>query len=336
VVDDRDGAPPDAVVVVGASAGGVEALSRLVTDLDPELDVPVLVVLHIPPTESILPRILSRSGPLPAVHAEDGEPLEKGRIYVAPPDRHLLVVDGHARVVRGPQENGHRPAVDPLFRSAAVSFRNRTVAVVLSGARDDGAAGCAAVARHGGVVIVQDPEDATYPSMPLHAIAADHPEFVVGSARMGAAIKEGVERVRTLPLDEPREDQDAREVELAEFEFASELGTKIGEESPYSCPTCGGVLRETPDDVLRFRCRVGHAFGADGLLDAQSETIDDALWMALRALQERTELSGRIAERMRRRGHEGIAVGYDQRREESEHAAGRLRGLLLGRDGDPD
>lgn len=332
MVDGHDEAPPEAVVVVGASAGGVEALTRLVADLGEGLGAPVLVVLHVSPGESALPQILERAGPLPARHAQDGDSLVDDRIYVAPPDRHLLLSNGRVRVVRGPQENGHRPAIDPLFRSAAVRYRNRAVAVVLSGSLDDGAAGCAAVSRHGGTVIVQDPADAPYPSMPLHAIAADHPDFVVELARMGAAIKEGVERVRALPFEEPMEDQDAREVELAEFEFDMAIGTRLGEESPFSCPTCGGVLREAPDDILRYRCRVGHAFGADSLLHAQSETIDDALWTALRSLQERAELSTRLRKRMEQRGHDKLAARYEQRRVEAELAAATIRAALLGRD----
>jgi len=336
MVEGHDGAPPDAVVVVGASAGGVEALTSLVADLDEGLGSPVLVVLHVSPGESALPRILERSGPLPAAHARDREPLVADRIYVAPPDRHLLVENGHVRVVRGPRENGHRPAIDPLFRSAAVRYRNRTVAVVLTGSLDDGAAGAAAVSRHGGTVIVQDPSDASYPSMPLHAIAANHPEFVVELAKIGAAVKEGVERVRALPVEEPRDDQDAEEVELAGFEFATAVGTRLGDESPFSCPACGGVLREADDDVLRFRCRVGHAFGADSLIHAQSDTVENALWMALRALQERVELSTRLAERMRRRGNDRLAAKNEQRREEAEQAAGTIRELLLGRDADAE
>lgn len=206
------------------------------------------------------------------------------------------------------------------------------MAVVLSGSLDDGAAGCAAVARHGGTVIVQDPDDAPYPSMPLHAIAADHPDAVVALARVGAAVKEGVERVRAMPVEDVNDDQDAREVRFAELELGSETGMHLGEESPYSCPACGGVLRETPDEILRFRCRVGHAFGTDTLVRAQSDTIDAALWTALRALQERAELSARLTKRLRDRGSERLAAQHEQRREEAERAAVTLRELLLGRD----
>lgn len=236
------------------------------------------------------------------------------------------------RVVRGAQENGHRPAVDPLFRSAALAYGPRAIAVVLSGSLDDGAAGCAAVERHGGTIVVQDPEDASYPSMPQHAISADDPDCVVALAKIGAAVNDGVERVSALPVEEPKDDQDAQEVELAELEFHSATGSRIGEESPFSCPTCGGVLRETPDDLLRFRCRVGHAFGARSLLHGQSETIDDALWVALRALQERAELAARLRRRMEQRGRGRLAARYERQREEAEQAAGGIRALLLGRD----
>ena len=332
-VEAHEGAPPDAVVVVGASAGGVEALQRLVADLPKELPAAVLVVLHVPADGSFLPQILLRAGSLPASHAEDKEPLVAGRILVAPPDRHLVVEDTRVRVVRGPQENYHRPAVDPLFRSAAVAYGPRTVAVVLSGALDDGAAGADAVARHGGTVIVQDPEEAPFASMPLHAIAADHPREIVSVATMGAAVTNAVERVLAMSADEqPERDRDEREIELAEFELETVEGTKLGEPSPFSCPTCGGVLREAPGELLRFRCRVGHAFGADGLLAGQSQTVDEALWTALRSLQERAELARRLASRMRDQGHKERAGRYEQRREEAEQAERTLRELLLGRD----
>jgi two-component system, chemotaxis family, protein-glutamate methylesterase/glutaminase len=176
------------IVVVGASAGGVESLRELVAGLPANLPVPVLVVLHVPPLRSNLPKILQRAGRLPASHAEDGQALEPGHILVAPPDRHLLIEDGHARVVRGPRENMHRPAIDPLFRSAATSYGPGAIAVVLSGARTDGAAGAAAVSECGGAVLVQDPDEAAYPDMPRSAITSDHPDYVLPLAEIPATI----------------------------------------------------------------------------------------------------------------------------------------------------
>jgi two-component system chemotaxis response regulator CheB len=185
---DAAGARAEVVVVVGAPAGGVEALAQLVSSLPPDLGAPVVIVLHVSPdAPSLLPRILARESRLPVRRATDA-PLEAGVVYVAPPDRHTLVQRGTLRVVRGPQENGHRPAIDPLFRSAAAWYGPGAVAVVLTGVLDDGAAGAAAVARRGGAVVVQDPDEATYPSMPLHAISADHPEHVVPVAEMGAVL----------------------------------------------------------------------------------------------------------------------------------------------------
>jgi two-component system, chemotaxis family, protein-glutamate methylesterase/glutaminase len=177
------------IVVVGASAGGLEPLRRLVSHLPADLPAAIFIVLHVAATgKSVLPEILSRAGPLPAVHAEHGETIQHGRIYVAPPDQHLLLEDGHVEVIRGPKENGHRPAIDPLFRSAAEHFGPRVTGVVLSGALDDGAAGLRRIRQAGGVGIVQDPRDAMYDSMPKAAIAYAEPDDVLDSAKLGDAV----------------------------------------------------------------------------------------------------------------------------------------------------
>jgi two-component system, chemotaxis family, protein-glutamate methylesterase/glutaminase len=169
------------IVVVGASAGGVEALTRLVSALPEDLPAAVFVVLHVGPHYSVLPAVLGRRSRLPVAHAVDGEPVEPARVYVAPPDRHLLLEPGVVRVTSGPPQHGLRPAIDPLFRSAALAYRERVAAVVLSGALDDGSLGCRTIIEHGGTTLVQSPDDAAYPSMPRSAIEHDTPSYV-GSA----------------------------------------------------------------------------------------------------------------------------------------------------------
>jgi two-component system chemotaxis response regulator CheB len=323
------------IVVVGASAGGVEALVAIARALPADLAAPVAVVLHTPAAgPSALPAILARAGPLDARHARHGESLEAGTIYVAPPDHHLLVRDGAAQLARGAQENGHRPAIDPLFRSAARQFGAGAVAVILSGSRDDGAAGVAAVAEQGGHVIVQDPADALIDSMPENAIAANHPEFVVPVNEIAAVIA----RLAAGPVpDRPADHTKEADVEERYAELDLDV---IGDESPpgrpssLSCPDCGGVLRLVEDGhLLRFPCRVGHAYGAESLLGAQSDTIEEALWTALRALEERIDLHRRVSRRLRERGDGRRAENYERQALESEPHVKVLREVLLDRGG---
>jgi two-component system chemotaxis response regulator CheB len=284
------------IVAVGASAGGVEALRALVAGLPAGYPGVVLVVLHVPRNApSALPAILDRNGPLPAATALDGEPLRPGRIYVAPNDHHLIVLDGHIRLSRGPAENGHRPAVDPLFRSVARAFGRRAIGVVLSGARDDGAAGLTAVAAHGGIAMVQDPDDALYPWMPRAALDAVPTEHVAPAAKLGALIAEIT--AMDLPEVAPVVGDDLLDAEVR----MSDLASLTSDELPvppagYGCPSCGGALFQYADEPLpRFRCRIGHAWSAETLLDEQAIALEGALWMALRALEEKSALSRRMA-----------------------------------------
>jgi two-component system chemotaxis response regulator CheB len=292
-------------VVVGASAGGVEALARLIGGLPAAFPAPVLIVLHIPARgTTMLPAIIGRAGPLPAKIATDGEALEPGHVYVAPNDCHLLVRDGRLAVVRGPRENGHRPAIDPLFRSAAAAFGPGTIGVVLTGTLDDGTAGAVTISRLGGQVVVQDPQEAAFDEMPRHVIAEDSPEAVLPIAEIADYL------VRTVaePVEDGKEDTAmAEDRARLESEYAALDGEAIerthppGELAPFSCPDCGGVLTQVADDrLVRFRCRVGHAYTAEILLGSQDETIEQALYTALRALEERADLSLRIARRFRR------------------------------------
>ncbi len=302
------------LVVVGASAGGVDALMRLARGVDPNLPAAVLVVLHVPPdSHSNLPLILSRSGALPASHAVDGQRIEPGRILVAPPDRHLLVDDGRVRVTRGPHENLHRPAVDVLFRSAAIAHGSRTIGVVLSGALDDGAFGLRILAAAGAITVVQDPSDAIVPSMPQSALEAARIDHVLPADAIGQQLSS------LLLADTGRDTMDdhARESLAAENDMSAirdgPSATAPGTPSTFGCPDCGGVLWEVGDKTeLRFRCRVGHAYTARSLLAAENAGLEDALWAALRALEEQEALTRRLLAH----GWPGTSDGVRDRLEE--------------------
>jgi len=321
-------------VVLGGSAGAVEALIKIAHGLPADLGAPVLVVVHVSPTvESHLPEILTRAGPLPARHAKHGEELEPNRIYVAPPDHHLLVADGRVRVLRGAAENGHRPAIDPLLRSAALAYRERLVAVIVSGMLDDGSAGAQAVAHLGGSVVVQDPSDATFPDMPRNVIKVDHPHAVLPLSEIPGVVARLVKEPRARRRENEVEDEMRLEAAYAVMDVdAIERPDGVGGRSPFGCPTCGGVLWEAPQsDQLRFRCRIGHAFGAETLLAEQGRSIEDALGAAVRALQERADLARRVARRIRS-GAPGRAERYDRIVAESERDALVIRRVLLDHD----
>ncbi|HZR08534.1 MAG TPA: chemotaxis protein CheB [Myxococcales bacterium] len=316
------------IVVIGASAGGIEALSAIARRLPADLGAAVFVVLHLAPEhKSVLPRILSSAGPLPAKHARNGEAILPNRIYVAAPDHHLLIHENHVRVVRGPRENGHRPAIDPLFRTAAYSFGPRVIAVVLSGALDDGTAGLASVKTQGGLAVVQDPNDAVVDAMPRSALENVEIDHVASAADMGSLIanlvREGV------PTGTP-ERGGLLELESALLLNGSTNGIlKVGEPSGLGCPDCGGVLNEVPDgDLLRFRCRVGHAYAPESLYLEESTALEGALWAALRALEEQAALSHRMASRARELGQTKSAVRYEERAESAEAQATTVRDAL--------
>ena len=316
------------VVAIGGSAGGIEALRELVASLPSDFRPSILVVIHMPAhTRSVLPAILERGGPLPAAHAVDGEPLVGGRIYVAPPDRHLLVRDGTVVLGRGPRENGHRPAVDVLFRSVARWYGPAAIGVVLSGALDDGAAGAAVVARHGGRVVVQEPTEALYDGMPASAIRADDPDAVVPVAAMAALLVEWSREQVHAPA--PHSDGDlVVETDVADMvDAALDDPQRPGEPVPLSCPDCSGPLYEISTDVLRFRCRVGHAWSPDSLAAQQVEGAEAALWMAVRHLEEKAELHHRLAEAAASRGSR-TADRHTERAAEAIAAAHTIRQLL--------
>jgi two-component system, chemotaxis family, protein-glutamate methylesterase/glutaminase len=322
---------PDSVgvVVVGASAGGVEALRSLVANLPRHLDAAVVVVLHVPPSAtSALPMILGRATMLPVRHAEHGEPLLPGHVFVAPPDRHVVMVDGRLLLSAGPRENGHRPAVDVLFRSAARSHGPGTIAIVLSGGLDDGTAGMVAVRSCGGVGIAQLPSEALHPAMPVNAIESAGVDYVMPVAEIPALLDRLLKAPREWDGSGPPPDLMTWETQMALLDADALEGERPGRPSGLSCPDCHGVLFDLDEEPPRLRCRVGHAWTMTSLAAEQTLGVDAALWTALRSLEERAALASTMAERLRRRSS-NRAETYLARQAESLEAAKVIRELIL-------
>jgi two-component system chemotaxis response regulator CheB len=319
------------IIVIGASAGGVEALSTVVSGLAPDLPASIFIVLHMPENAtSLLPKILGRRTSLSTVSAVDGHEFESGHVYIAPPDYHLLLRDGYMVLSRGPKENHHRPAVDPLFRSAARVYGQRVIGVILSGALDDGATGLSAIKNRGGIAIVQQPDDCVFPGMPLSALEATQVDACVPASAIGQLLGEmsrqpiEVERIRVVPDDTPAVDE-------GYDNQASELLTPRAPASVFTCPECHGTLFEVDEEkVVRYRCRVGHGFSPDSLIAGQSEALEAAVWIALRSLEERTDLARRLAQRAQEQGHVHAAERFSAQAREGEENAGLLRRVLSG------
>jgi two-component system, chemotaxis family, protein-glutamate methylesterase/glutaminase len=283
--DDPDRGALTRVVGIGASAGGVDALTRLFQKIDADLRAAVLVVLHVPATgRSLLAPILDRHTALVVRVAEEGEALAPGRVYVAPPDRHLVVAAGRIRLERGPKENAVRPAVDPMLRSLAAAYGANAVAVVLSGALGDGSSGALAVKLAGGTVIVQDPDDATVPSMPESAArVVGTPDAVLTADDIGPALAGLAERAPVM-----REN----------VEVPSMPEHPSGAPTSLSCPECSGPLWQLEEgELVHYRCRVGHVYSEDSLIVEQGSAVEAALWSALESLEERADFLRRVAQR---------------------------------------
>ena len=326
------------VVVIGASSGGIEALEKLIAGLPEDLPAAVFVVVHLPAEEpSVLPRILDRAGPLPAAAAEDGQPVKPGRVYVARPDHHLLLEEDRVRLMRGPKENHHRPAVDPLFRSAAISYGRRVVGVVLSGVMSDGTAGLLAIKRRGGVAVVQDPDEALFSGMPRSALEHADVDYCRPAGELASLLARLVhergerdEREAEQEGAYPVPDEMDLENRIARLgpETAEDV-KKLGEPSGFTCPECEGPLWEIRDEnLLRFRCRVGHAYTADSALDGKSEALERALWVALNTLHESAEMSRRLAVEAHARGNRRSEEYFEERAKKTEGQAILIRQVL--------
>jgi two-component system chemotaxis response regulator CheB len=319
------------IVVIGASAGGLAALKQLSTALPADYRGALFVVMHISPeAHSELPSILSRAGALPAVHATDAMPIQHGRIHVAPPDYHLLLERGLVRVVHGPRENRHRPAIDPLFRSAAWSYGPRVVGVVLSGHLDDGTAGLWAIKSCGGITVVQDPTEAHHPEMPMNALMHNHVDHRLTAEGIAALLTQlALESPSELEWPDPPSTL-GREVEAAKLQQSLSRGGGLGALSPYTCPACRGALWEMEEgDHLRYRCHVGHAYSQASLMVDQSLAVEQSLFAALRATEEKATALRRLAERWPDRIPD-VKRDYEQRAGDLERSADVLRRMLAG------
>jgi two-component system chemotaxis response regulator CheB len=314
------------IVVIGTSAGGVEALQELVQHLPADYPGTIFVVMHIGPG-SILPEILSRAGKIQALPAAHNAPYQRNRIYVAPPNRHLVIYDGVMQLDAGARENGSRPSVDPLFRSAARTHRGRVVGVILTGSLDDGSAGLFAVKARGGVAVVQDPAEAAAPEMPLNAMRNVQPDYCIRVAEIAPLLvklaRQGVDNGNT-PIDmSPQLEQFVDPAPIIQEPPANETQIAL------VCPECSGALYEQREgEVVKFRCHVGHAFSPATLSEAHKEALERALWTAVRTLNERVTMHRQFLRRDRNTGEDLVFKRFEESVAGAEHDVELLREII--------
>lgn len=318
-------------VVIGGSAGSLEPLTTIVGLLPPSLNACVLIVIHTgSESVGVLPRVLARRSALPVTFAGDLDPITPRRIYVARPDCHLIVTADGLRVVHGPREHGFRPAVDPLFRTAGREMGPRAIGVILSGALGDGAYGLSVIKRHGGRAIVQDPAEATVDRMPNSAIATVDVDYVLPSAEIAPTIA----RLAGEPVqqgDTTMARANDLEPQLPSAETSvSEMERRYGAPSALTCPDCGGALWEIEEGrVVRYQCHVGHQYAPDALDSGQRDTVDGALWSAVRVLEEHASLRRKMAKRAAGRGLKGVADVFEERARDAHDQARQIRAVLF-------
>lgn len=320
------------LIVVGASAGGMAALKQLVAQLPKDFPAPVFVVNHMGAgtTGEVLVKVLNDSGSLTCVHGHHEQAFKSGYVYVAPSDQHMLVAKGKILITKGARENRSRPAIDPLFRSAAVAYGNRVIGIILTGYLDDGTSGMMAIKRCGGVCVAQAPADAAYPDMPQSVIANVGADYCLPIAQMGALLSDLVSRA--LPANKPTPKDIAIEAKIAQRVLSDLPAVEaLGEQVPYNCPDCGGVLWQMGEGkLLRYRCHTGHAFTSAALLAQQTAKIEETLWVALRMFEERQNLLVTMSER---KGNQ-LPSSTAQRAKDSQVHIERIRAMLKATDKD--
>ena len=319
------------VVVIGTSAGGLHALTKLLSQLREDFPAPILVVQHISAdaTGNVLLDALRKDTKLDCQHAASGSILQPGNLYLAPSDHHLMIDGGQKILItKGATENRSRPAIDPLFRSAAVAFRNGVIGILLSGYLDDGTSGLLAIQRCGGICMVQEPEDAEYPDMPKNALNQLTPDYLLPIAEMGGILYELLSRnlgkPKAIPEDVIIEAKIAERV-LSDLPSVNALGDQV----PFNCPNCGGVLWKTGEGLaLRYRCHTGHAYTAAALLAEQTSKIEETMWVALRMFEERKNLLTTIAKETKGASAKSAA----ERAADSNEHINRIKAILKSTD----
>ena len=296
------------IVVIGASAGGIEALGPLISDLPPHFPAAVFVVIHVPPlSTSHLPEMLARQGPLSVSHPLDGDRIRHAHVYVAPPDQHLLINDGHIQLSPGPKENRSRPAINPLFRSAALAYGPRVIGVVLSGTLDDGTAGLWEIKQRGGKTVVQDPMDAQFGDMPRNALQNVPIDYVMPARGLAALLIDLVGQPADVQKHQEEEDMHALQ------------------STDLTCPDCRGPISETTEGIKEYRCRVGHRYSPETYAAAEKETQERTLWAAVVALEEGAEVSRELATKQ---SESAAKRRYEEEAEDQVQGAAKIRELI--------
>lgn len=320
------------IIVIGGSSGALAPLKAIARGLPADFAATVFIVTHVSPDhESLLPAILQHHGNLPAVMATQGEVIRRGRIYVAPPDYHLIIEAGYMRLWRGPKENHSRPSLDPTFRSAAKAYGGRVIGVLLSGYLDDGTAGLIAVKTNRGIAVVQDPEDAETPQMPRNAMHYVDADYIVPSAQIAPLLVELINRPLTETGAKPMAENPDKESLKVEKDIAEiEAGKKSNGLTMVVCPDCGGPMWEfRSSEFKHFECRVGHKFSPENFLAHHAEALERALWVAVRTLDERASLTREMANIARHTASDEVMQRFVDEATEAARNAGIIRRMLL-------
>lgn len=312
------------IIAIGASAGGVEALRALVADMPKALSAPILIVLHIGAHRSEMPKLLAAAGPLPAKHGDDGEPIYPGHIYIAPPDRHMIVAKRRLRLLRTPKENWARPAIDPLFRSVAEDYGPQAVGVILTGNLNDGSLGLAEIKRRGGIAVAQSLDDAAYPEMPGSAaahVALDYCVPIDDMAKLLVNLVDGKHLKEAVMPITPSQSVSEQEAEVnAERQFERPVAI--------TCPDCGGALNASEEGtIIKFGCHIGHTYTADIMAPAHFDKMERVLRSAVRFLNERAAFCLQMAEHTRFTSPE-TSTAWQAASKQAQDRAYKLRDLV--------